>query len=185
MNGEVLTYGHPALREKAEAVAQIDGGIRRLAQDLLRVMYRSNGIGLAAQQIGRREAVCVIDLSGVKEAAGETEAPSFPPPPMPLIMVNPKITAMSGEQRVPEGCLSFPEIFVPLKRATEVTVAFTDLEGGEQTVSGRGLLARAIQHELDHLNGVLLVDRMSVTQKVALAGKLRRLRAEATAELTV
>jgi peptide deformylase len=97
---------------------------------------------------------------------------------MPLVLINPRIVASSGTQVGQEGCLSFPDIYVQIKRAAEVTVAFTDLEGRERELHGMGLLARAIQHELDHLNAVLLVDRMSAVQKVSVAGKLKRLKKE-------
>ena len=90
--------------------------------------------------------------------------------------MNPEITAADGEQCGDEGCLSFPEIYVKIRRAADVTAAYTDLDNRRQTVRATGLLARAIQHEIDHLNGVLLVDRMSMVQKAALAGKLKRLK---------
>jgi peptide deformylase len=96
--------------------------------------------------------------------------------PMPLILVNPVVTATQGEQSGQEGCLSFPEIYVTIRRPAEATVVFQDLENRKRTVRARGLVARAVLHEVDHLNAVLLVDRMSAVQKVAVAGKLRRLK---------
>jgi peptide deformylase len=101
---------------------------------------------------------------------------------MPIIMINPKIETMSGEQKGDEGCLSFPEIFVAIKRANEVTVSFLNLQNKEQTINTVGLAARAVQHELDHLNGVLLVDRMSALQKIGVAGKLKRLKKKTAEE---
>jgi peptide deformylase len=98
---------------------------------------------------------------------------------MPVVMINPRIVEEEGQQSGQEGCLSFPEIFVGVKRAAKVTAAFMNLEGREEKVLAQGLFARAIQHELDHLNGVLLVDRMSPVQKVANAGKLKRLKKQA------
>ena len=91
-------------------------------------------------------------------------------------MINPKIIQLDGEQTGPEGCLSFPEIFVRLKRAMEITATFTDLNNKKQTIHAKSLLTRAIQHETDHLKGVLLIDHMSSVQKVAIAGKLKRLK---------
>jgi len=178
---EVLTYGHEILREKAEPVKQVNDAVRRLAKDLLATMYRANGVGLATQQIGRREAMFVIDVS---PRAGPEEArqpPENPGVPMPLVLINPAITELKAEQRAEEGCLSFPEVYVTLTRAAEVVVAFTDLDGRERTARATGLLARVIQHEMDHLNGVLLVDRMSLAQKIAVAGKLKRLKQRASA----
>jgi peptide deformylase len=176
---EVVLYGQPVLREKAHPVEKVDGAIRQLVKDMLETMYASNGAGLAAQQIGRTEAVCVIDVTSKEDARPVDKAPGPAEPPMPLVMINPRIVEMTGQQQVSEGCLSFPDIFVTLKRAAEVAVEFTTLDKKSHTVRGSGLLARAIQHELDHLNGILLVDRMSAVQKVAMAGKLKRLRRKA------
>lgn len=174
---EIRTYGDDVLREDASPVAEVTDGIRQLAKDMLETMYVKSGAGLAAEQIGRNEAVCVIDVSFAdREREKEGQPPENPDVPMPLVLINPEITASEGEQSGPEGCLSFPEIFVKVPRAAGVTVAFTDLNGDRQEVRARGLLARAIQHELDHLRGVLLVDRMSHVQKVAVFGKLKRLK---------
>jgi peptide deformylase len=145
---------------------------------MLRTMYASNGVGLAAEQIGRTEALCVIDIPPDQDKDSDTEQRENPDVSMPLIMINPRISKMSGEQVGREGCLSFPDISVSIRRAREVTVSFTNLEGRSQTVKAMGLLARAVQHELDHLDGVLLVDRMSPVQKLAVAGKLRRIKKE-------
>lgn len=174
---KVLTYGNSALRKKATPVKTVDVAIRKLAKEMLEAMYDCKGIGLAAQQIGRTEALCVIDVPKSREAA-EAAADTA----MPIIMINPIIETMSGEQKGDEGCLSFPEIFVAIKRANKVTVSFLNLQNKEETISTVGLVARAIQHELDHLNGVLLVDRMSAIQKIGVAGKLKRLKKKAAEE---
>jgi len=168
MTYEVLKYGNKALRRKSVRVENIDSTIRQLANDMLAAMRTQNGLGLASEQIGRNEAICVIDVP-VEETCGNE---------MPLIMVNPEITSSEGEQQAQEGCLSFPGLYVKVKRAAQVTAGFTDLDGRQQTISADGLLARAIQHEMDHLNGKLLVDRMSAVQQVANAGKLKRLKKE-------
>jgi len=172
---DVLIYGNPLLRRKAEPVDRVDEEIRQLAGDMLATMYESNGIGLAAQQIGRTEAICVIDIPADQEEEGGPLSAN-PDVPMPLVMVNPGILSVSGEQESQEGCLSFPEITVKIRRAANVTIEYTSLENGREKISATGLLARAIQHEVDHLNGVLLADRMSAVQKVAIAGKLKRLK---------
>lgn len=179
MTYRVMTYGQAILKEKAERVVRVDDVIRRLAKDMLATMYRANGVGLAAQQIGRRENICVLDVSPRDSDDSGSRVPEDVGAPMPLVMINAQITEMRGEQRTEEGCLSFPDVYVTLKRAAEVTAVFTDLEGNEQTIRARALLARAIQHEVDHLNGVLLVDRMSLPQRLAVAGKLKRLRQQA------
>ena len=173
----VVTFGHEILRQKAVPVAGITDAVRQLVKDMLESMYAAKGVGLAAEQVGRTESVCVIDVprEAEKEACREENAAIT----MPLVLINPEITATEGKQRNEEGCLSFPEIGAPISRADKVTVAYTDLKGVRQTASARGLLSRAIQHEVDHLNGILLVDRMSPMQKMSVAGQLRRLQKDA------
>ena len=173
----VVTYGHEVLRQKAAPVAAVAESVRQLVQDMLDSMYASKGVGLAAEQIGRTECVCVIDVPHDAEKE-ECRAPN-PAVPMPLVLINPEITAREGKQRNDEGCLSFPDISAPITRADKVTVTFMDLNGARQTVTARGLLSRAIQHETDHLNGVLLVDKMSAMQKMSVAGQLKRLQKQA------
>lgn len=174
---DIVTYGHQELRRKAKPVAAVTKELRTLVRDLLDTMYAARGVGLAAEQIGREEAVCVIDVPKDAEKPECVEANAAIA--MPLVMINPAIAATSGEQRNDEGCLSFPEISVPITRPLQVTATYTDLDGQPQTVTAKGLLARAILHETDHLNGVLLVDRMSSLQRLSVAGKLKRLQAEA------
>ncbi|MEI6210698.1 MAG: peptide deformylase [bacterium] len=174
---EIVTYGQEVLRHKAQPVPAITKEIKTLARDLLDSMYAARGVGLAAEQIGREEAICVIDVPA------ESENPAFVKDnaaiPMPLILVNPVITATTGKQRNDEGCLSFPDISAPITRPMQVTVNYLDLNGMPQTATAQGLLARAILHETDHLSGVLLVDRMSAIQRLAVAGQLKRLQADA------
>ena len=174
----VVTFGHEILRQKAVPVAEITDAVRRLVQDMLESMYAAKGVGLAAEQVGRTESVCVIDVphDAEKEACREENAAV----PRPLVLINPEILATEGKQRNEEGCLSFPEIGAPITRADKVTVTYTDLAGARQTISARGLLSRAIQHEVDHLSGILLVDKMSPMQKIAVAGQLKRLQKQAS-----
>ena len=173
----VVTFGHEILRQKAVPVAEITDTVRQLVRDMLESMYAAKGVGLAAEQVGRTESVCVIDVphDAEKEACREENAAVA----MPLVLINPEITATEGKQRNEEGCLSFPEIGAPITRADKVTVSYTGLDGARQTLSARGLLSRAIQHEIDHLNGILLVDKMSAMQKMSVAGQLKRLQKEA------
>ena len=169
----VVTFGHEILRQKAVPVAEVNEAVRQLVRDMLESMYAAKGVGLAAEQVGHTESVCVIDVprDAEKEACREENAAV----PMPLVLINPEIIAAEGKQRNEEGCLSFPDIGAPISRADKVTVTYTDLTGARQTVSARGLLSRAIQHEVDHLSGILLVDKMSPMQKMSVSGQLRRL----------
>jgi peptide deformylase len=164
-------------------VKKVTDDTRQLAREMLSTMYHSAGLGLAAEQIGRTESICVIDVPADQDKNAETGLRENPTVTMPLILINPQIIEMTGEQTGREGCLSFPDITVTIRRAREVTVTFADLDGCTQTLKAQGLLARAVQHEVDHLNGVLLVDRMSTVQRIAVGGKLRRLKKESEAAL--
>ena len=179
---EIVTYGNPALKRKARPVVSVNKAIRELARDMLEAMYRANGVGLAAPQVGRDEAICVIDVTPRDEAGYPVPVMENAGVAMPLVLINPDVIRADGAQRGQEGCLSFPEIFVTLTCAADVTVRYMDLEGREQLVSGVGLLARALLHEIDHLHGILLVDRMSAVQKLAVSGKLKRLKQENAAQ---
>lgn len=175
MDYKIVTYGNKILRKKAEPVADINDDIRQLVEDMLVTMHQKGGIGLASEQIGRQECICVIDISGAEPvaAAGDEKKNGVD---MPLILINPEIIDAVGKETGQEGCLSFPGIFVLVERQAEITVKFKDMNNKDLTIKADGLLARVIQHEMDHLKGILLVDRMSVVQKVALAGKLKRLK---------
>ncbi len=172
----ITTYGNEVLRTKATPVIDINGEIKQLAEDMLETMYASNGVGLAAEQVGRTESICVIDIPPDAEKAEYKDRTTSIE--MPLVLINPQIIASEGEQRDEEGCLSFPQIGVQVTRANQVTVSFTTLDGVRKTITAFGLLARAVQHELDHLNGVLLVDKMNSVQKLSVSGKLKRLQKE-------
>ena len=172
----IVTYGREALRRKARPVPKITAEIATLARDMLETMRAARGVGLAAEQVGHEESVCVIDVPAESEKPSCVAANAAIR--MPLIMINPEITATEGQQRGEEGCLSFPDISTPVTRANQATATYTDLAGARQTVVAQGLLARAIQHEIDHLNGILLVDRMSPLHRLAMAGKLKRLQQE-------
>lgn len=182
MKYEVLTYGNAALRKKAVPVKKVDDSIRQLAKDMLSTMYLAHGVGLASEQVGRNEALCVIDVPLELDSPEKDGPRDNPHVRMPLALVNPKIIAETGKQSSQEGCLSFPEIFVTLARPYEVTVIFTGLDNRERTETVRGYLARAVLHEMDHLNGILLVDRMSTIQKLTVATKLKRLKKAAKAK---
>jgi len=170
----ILKYGNSVLREKATPVAEVTGEVRALAEEMIRAMHAVNGVGLAAPQVGRSEAVCVIDIPAdaeYKEFVGANAGIA-----MPLIMVNPKIVELVGTLRKSEGCLSFPDIHIDITRAKTVTFSYTDMNGQRQTATASGLLARAVQHEIDHLNGIVLYDKMSPAQRLMNKRKLREIK---------
>jgi peptide deformylase len=179
---EIVIYGDPVLRTKGKQIEKIDDEIRALAADMLETMYEANGVGLAAQQIGRALQLTVIDVSDAETRpsqmwlAGEEVDPKEH---MPLILLNPEVRMEEEQEIGTEGCLSFPEITAEISRSAKVRVTAKDLEGNPVEFEAAGLLARAVQHETDHLNGILFIDRMSSATKAALAGKLKRMVAEA------
>lgn len=176
MPPEIRIYGDPVLREKFRRVERFDDELRQLARRMLEAMRRAEGIGLAAQQIGDTRAIFVLDISpeSDRDADGARLNPDVP---MPLIAVNPEIVEFSKKKDVyEEGCLSFPDIRATIERPVEIVLRWQDLDGASHEQRLRGLVARAAQHEFDHLNGVLLVDRMSPVKRIALRGALRRLR---------
>lgn len=173
MKLKVFKYGEKVLREKSAPVAVVDDGLRALADDMLETMRAAKGVGLAAQQVGRTERMCVIDIP---EGCEEDEDALFNSPiAMPLKLWNPEIISREGSQYDKEGCLSFPGIGGSLVRAAEVSVQYLDENNRPQIITARGFLARALQHETDHLDGVLYVDRMSAVERLSVAAKLKKL----------
>ena len=170
---KVFKYGEKVLRQKAEPVILVDDVLRNLADDMLETMDKAGGVGLAAQQVGRLERVCVIDVP--LKCENDEDRAFNAPIPMPLRMFNPEIIAQEGSQRDKEGCLSFPNVGGSLVRAAQVTCQYLDGNGAVQIITARGFLARAIQHEVDHLNGVLYIDRMSAVERLEVAPKLKKL----------
>ncbi|MEI6563491.1 MAG: peptide deformylase [bacterium] len=179
MSFEIVTFGDPVLRVRAEPVTRVTVAFKRLVEGMMETMHAADGVGLAAQQVGHTVAVCVMDIPLELDVELEGGPRLNPDIEMPLVMFNPKIVSRSGDlTRRDEGCLSFPGIHTGVQRVAEVVVTFVDWKGEIQSLRCRGLLARAVQHELDHLDGVLLVDRMSPVKKISMAGKLKRLRQE-------
>jgi peptide deformylase len=173
MTSSVCIYGNPALRKKSEPVNEVSAEIRTLAVRMLSVMYAKEGIGLAAEQIGKTEAVFVLDIPPDADK-NEAGLPNNPGVMMPQVFVNPEIVGVSEQtSTADEGCLSFPELYVPVTRPAEVVLRYLDRDGQVQMLNAKGLLARAIQHEMDHLNGVLLVDHMSPAAKLRHAIRLK------------
>lgn len=178
MKREIYTYGQAVLREKAKTIEVIDEKIQAVIDDMLETMYAEKGVGLAAEQVGLKIALCVIDVPAEYDvdASGDRENPELA---MPLVLINPKIVAKSEETEVrEEGCLSLPGVYVNVVRHSWVQVQWQDRNGQAHDLVVRGYVARAVQHELDHLEGVLLTDRVSAVKRIALAGKLRQLKKE-------
>ena len=183
----IANYGHPVLRQKGKRVDKVTDEIRRLAADMLETMHDANGVGLAAQQVGEPLMLTVIDISPAEqpstmEVNGKTVDPTqF----MPLALLNPVVTNPSGEQVGPEGCLSIPEVSADITRAAEVDVEALTLDGKKIKFRCGGLLARAAQHEVDHLNGILFIDRMDAATRAGFSGQLKRLQKETEAALPI
>ena len=176
---DIVTYGNPVLKKPAVPVKEVTPELRALAQSMLDAMYAADGVGLAAEQVGRTESLCVIDVP--PDAQGK-DAPLNAGVKMPMILFNPVVSAPEGTQRGSEGCLSFPGISAQVTRARSVTVDWTGEDGKHYSARVHGLLARAVQHETDHLAGVVFVERASPTQQLLLKGKLARLRRETEKE---
>ncbi len=179
MTYEIVCYGNDVLRSEAKPVTEVNASIADLAKNMLETMYAASGLGLAAEQVGHNEAICVVDVTPDRKSRGPDEEDPDADIAMPLVMINPEIVSESGEQRSQEGCLSFPDIYAMISRPAAAECAYTDLRGDRVTIKVHGLLARAVLHEVDHLKGVLLVDRMTAVQRVAVAGKLRRMKRSA------
>jgi peptide deformylase len=163
---DILILPDPRLRLVSEPVGAIDDDIRRLAEDMFETMYDAPGIGLAAIQIGVPKRLITLDLARKDEER------------KPQVIINPEIVAASEEKAVyEEGCLSIPEFYEEVERPAQVKVRYTDLEGATHEVEATGLLATCLQHEIDHLNGVLFIDHISklkrdrVTKKFVKAAK--------------
>ena len=182
MNLSILQYGDPVLRAKGDRIETIDDRIRELAANMIETMHAAHGVGLAAQQIGEALQLTVLDISAVEDDRPSTlkldGQDVDPKTAMPLVLINPEIELGGETEPGVEGCLSFPEITGDIERAQSVTVRAQTLEGGAIQVEAGGFLARAIQHEGDHLNGILFIDRMRSAAKAALSSRLRRLQKE-------
>lgn len=177
----IRKYGDPVLRAKGRRVTQIDDAIRELAANMLETMHGVNGIGLAAQQVGEPLQLTVVDISAVEDRPSTMALNGREVDPkqnMPLALVNPEVELGPEREVASEGCLSFPEITGDIERATWTKVRAHTLEGEPIEIEATGLLARALQHEIDHLYGILFIDRMSSAAKATLASRLKRLQRE-------
>jgi peptide deformylase len=160
---EIVKYPNPVLQRPTEKVTEFDEELRTLAADMFESMYKAIGIGLAAPQIGVGKRITVIDLSNQKN------------PKEKIVLVNPEIVHKDGRQVEEEGCLSLPEIRDKVSRAMKVKVKAQDLEGKWFEMEGEELLARAFQHEIDHLDGILFPWRLSVLKRDLILRKIRKM----------
>lgn len=177
----IRKYGDPILRAKGRAIARVDAKVRELAANMLETMEEANGVGLAAQQVGEALQLTVIDVSKVEDRPSTLRVEGKEVDPvsaMPLVLINPTIELEVETVSGTEGCLSFPEVTAEVNRADMVKVAAETLDGEILRLEATGLLARALQHEIDHLNGILFIDRMDSATKATLESRLKRMRKE-------
>ena len=177
----ILQYGDPILRAKGKRIEKIDERIRQLTQDMIETMHAANGVGLAAQQVGEALQLTVIDVSEVEDRPSTMKLNGKDVDPrtaMPLVLINPEIKLAGETELAMEACLSFPEISGGIERARSVIARAQTLGDGRIEIEASGLLGRAIQHEVDHLNGILFIDRMNSAAKAALSSRLKRMQKE-------
>lgn len=163
---EIVKYGSKVLRKKASPVEAVNDGIKQLIDDLFDSMIEAEGVGLAAPQIGISSRVIVVDVS---YQHGDTP---------PLALVNPRILQVEGADSAEEGCLSLPELYGEVERATRIEVEALDATGKPFQLIAEAFFARVLQHEIDHLNGILFIDHISPLKRQLMRGALKRLRKE-------
>ena len=159
----IVKYGNPVLETPAQTVSEFNHELRRLADDMFESMYHAHGVGLAAPQIGISKRMVVIDVTFKEDPSAK------------LVLVNPEIIGKQGKQVSGEGCLSLPGFEATVVRPTRVVVKALDREGNDYEREGTGLLARAFQHEMDHLDGTLFVDRLRGIKRDMIRRKIRKL----------
>jgi peptide deformylase len=177
----ILQYGDPVLRAKGNRIEKIDDHIRGLIANMIETMHAANGVGLAAHQVGEALQLTVLDISQVEDRPSTLKLDgndADPKTAMPLVLINPEIELLDETEVGVEGCLSFPEITGDIERAKSVRARAQTLEGGTIQIEASGFLARAIQHEDDHLNGILFIDRINSAAKAALSSRLKRMQKE-------
>lgn len=182
----VVKYGTPVLRQKGTPIEAVTSEIKHLIADMFETMYATKGIGLAAQQVGKALQLTVLDLRGVEDRPSTLELDGKPADVekfMPLVLINPEIKPLNDLVAGPEGCLSFPELYGDVLRPESVAVKALNEKGKPVEFRCGGLLARAVQHETDHLNGILFIDRMDRKSKNEIREELDLLQAETKAQL--
>ena len=177
----ILQYGDPILRAKGKRIEKIDERIRELTQNMIETMHAANGVGLAAQQVGEALQLTVLDLSQVEDRPSTMKVNAEdvdPKAAMPLVLINPELQLTGETELATEACLSFPELTGEIERPKSVFARARTLDWSEIEIEASGLLGRAIQHEVDHLNGILFIDRMNSATKAALSSRLKRMQKE-------
>jgi peptide deformylase len=159
----IVKYGNPVLEKAAEPVTEFDDQLKKLVEDMFESMYEAKGVGLAAPQIGISKRLAVIDITFKEDASAK------------LVLANPEILHTEGKQKQSEGCLSIPEFREPLTRPNKVTVRAQDVNGEWFEKTGEELLARALLHETDHLNGKLYISHLSALKRDLIKRKIRKL----------
>lgn len=160
---EIITLPDPMLRQASAPIERVDDELRKLADDMLETMYDAPGVGLAAVQVGILKRLIVLD-------AAKDDAP-----PRPLVMINPEIRHLGNEMReYEEGCLSIPDVRVDIERPSQIVVGYIDRDGKPQELTADGLLATAVQHEVDHLNGRLIIDFLSRLKRDMVVKKFKK-----------
>jgi peptide deformylase len=165
----IRLYGDPVLRIRATEVEEVDGSLRKLADDMVETMRDAEGVGLAANQVGELRRIIVVDFQPITDQ-DRTEA-----------LINPRLTSREGDLIIQEGCLSIPGVHEEIKRSARLQVAYLDLEGTPRTLETEGVMSAVIQHEIDHLDGVLITDRISPVRKSLIRGVLKRISRDAEA----
>jgi len=187
MSLTIRYYGDPVLKQTGTKVDQFDEPLAQLSKDMLDTMRQNDGIGLAAQQIGLVSQFCVMDVPDHPEYPmlcildGKPVSPSLV---MPISMANPRVQSLPGDEYYyEEGCLSFPGINAEVARPERILATYQDLQGAEHTLECDGLLARCILHEVDHLNGILFIDRMEKAAYSEIKKEVQALKKETKAKI--
>ena len=165
---DILIHPDPRLKTVADPVAQVDDGLKKLAEDMLQTMYAAPGIGLAAPQVGILQRMLVMDCVKEEDA-----------PPQPMVLINPQIVWTSDDlSTYEEGCLSIPDQYADVDRPAEVEVKWQSLDGGEESARFDGLWATCVQHEIDHLDGKLFIDYLKPLKRQMITRKMQKLKRE-------
>ncbi|OEG69642.1 peptide deformylase, partial [Candidatus Endomicrobiellum trichonymphae] len=157
---KIRKYGNPILRKRAEVVSEINENIKKLASDMLETMYSAPGVGLAAPQVGISLRLCVIDVDPNKKS--------------PVVMINPEIILCGNKITAEEGCLSFPGFYENVNRFENIIARYTDLNGNRQEIKVQNFLAKAVQHEIDHLDAKLFIDYLPDWKRKSIEKKIKR-----------
>ncbi len=170
----IITIPDPILRETSKPIETVDDETRRLMDDMLETMYDAPGIGLAAVQVGVLKRLLVLDVGGDED--DDAKGGDGPPARRPICMVNPEIVKLDGPmQPYEEGCLSIPDVRIEVERPALCTVRYVDRDGRQQELAADGLLATAIQHEMDHLDGRLIIDHVSRLRREMIVRRFKKL----------